>query len=435
MADGMTTNDSPVLTADLVPSEPVPEQPIPVAAILVADRVNTVCEVAQIAKINPAQLAITPKRSWIAAFVRGLGSLIWYSPWRLFQFASLLVLLAVTSTIPVLQLASLGYMLEAGSRIARSGHWREGLPGLGMAGRIGSFFLGASLTFLPVWFIKDFATTAQLINPGSVDAKFLETFSWVLFFTWMGNLTWVFLRGAKWWHFYWPQPIRFVKEIWRPSTWQRANDNLWSAITRLRLPLLLWLGFRGGLGALCWLAIPATFMAIGLRAREEAPLLGLIGLMGAIGMTLVVMYIPFLQINLATQNRFMAIFDLKAVRNQYRCAPWSFLLALIGTLALAIPLYLLRIEATPEEYVWLPCVFFVLFTLPAKWLVGWAIYRSGKTGQKHSWWSRYPTYVVEWLAVPIYILFLYLSLLVVWDGITSVFLQHAFLIPLPFRGT
>ena len=287
MADGMNTNDSPVITADIVPSGTMPEQPVPVAAILVAERVDTVCEVAQIAKINPAQLVATPKRSWIASFFRGLGSLIWYSPWRLFQFASLLVLLAVTSTIPVLQLASLGYMLEAGGRIAQSGRWREGLPGLGMAGRIGSFLLGATLTFLPVWFIKDFATTAQLINPGSVDAKFLETFSWILFFAWMGNLTWVFLRGAKWWHFYWPQPIRFVKEIWRPSTWQRANDNLWSAITRLQLPSLLWLGFRGGLGALCWLAIPATFMAIGLRAREEAPLLGLIGLIGAIGMTLV----------------------------------------------------------------------------------------------------------------------------------------------------
>jgi hypothetical protein len=176
-------------------------------------------------------------------------------------------------------------------------------------------------------------------------------------------------------------------------------------------------------------------MAIGLRGEDPSPIQGLLGLIGAFSMMLLTMYLPFLQMNMAIENRFGALFALRKVRRQYSSAPWTFLIANFLTLALAIPLYFLRIEATPEEYVWLLCLFFVLFSLPGRWLTGFAIYRSERTGKKHRWYSRFPAYLAQWAYVPIYLGFLYLSLLVVWDGVASVFFQHAFLIPLPFQGT
>jgi hypothetical protein len=356
-------------------------------------------------------------------------------PVVIFQFAALLLLLAICSTIPVVQLASLGYMLEAGKRIAKHGNLLYGLPGLKKAGRIGTFLLGALLTFLPVWLVRDFAITGQLIDPSNNAIQVLEIVSWLMFSGWVAHLLWSIARGGRWWHYLWPQPLRILREAWRPSFWNRSMDELWQEANQWQLFGLWWLGFRAFIGGLCWLAIPATLMAIGLRGEDPSPIQGLLGLIGAFSMMLLTMYLPFLQMNMAIENRFGALFALRKVRRQYSSAPWTFLIANFLTLALAIPLYFLRIEATPEEYVWLLCLFFVLFSLPGRWLTGFAIYRSERTGKKHRWYSRFPAYLAQWAYVPIYLGFLYLSLLVVWDGVASVFFQHAFLIPLPFQGT
>jgi hypothetical protein len=420
----MSTSEPSIITATLLPPE-----------IVTADLVVAPPNVQPQSVEPPRELPpSTTPRSW-RAFTWSTVWAILRIPLRLFQFASLLLILAVCSTIPLIQLASLGYMLEAGKRIANRGNLMYGLPGLATAGRIGVFLLGTGVTFLPVWLIRDFAITGQLIDPASGSVQTLEVISWIVFAMWISNTLWAAARGGKWWHFVWPQPLRILREAWRPSFWNQAMDRLWNAAVQLNFPSLLWLGLRAFIGGLCWLAIPATLMAIGLRSEDRTPLQAFIGFLGAVMMMLVAMYLPFLQMNLAIENRFIAVFELRKVRRQYSTAPWSFLLANFLTLALAVPLYLLRIEATPEEYVWLLCLFFVLFSLPGRWFTGYAIYRSGRTGQKHSWFSRWPAYLSLWAYVPIYIGFLYLSLLVVWDGIASVFLQHAFLIPLPFQGT
>jgi hypothetical protein len=428
---GMNSTEPHIITATIVSPE-----------IITADRVDLPESDAPAMPITATALnalldstkSTTPTRTW-GAFLSALAWGVLRIPFRLFQFASLLLLLAICSTLPVLQLASLGYMLEAGRRIAKNGNLLCGLPGLAKAGHIGTFLLGASLTFLPVWLVRDFAITGQLIDPSNNSVQILEIVSWVMFAMWVSHLMWSVARGARWWHYLWPQPIRILREAWRPIFWNQAMDRLWNGSSALNLPNLWWLGFRAFIGGLCWLAIPATFMAIGLRGEDRTPLQALIGFVGAILMMLITMYLPFLQMNLAVENRFRAVFELRKVRRQYSSAPWSFLLANFLTLALALPLYLLRIEATPGEYVWLLCLFFVLFSLPGRWFSGFAIYRSQRTGKKHGWYSRFPAYLVQWAYVPIYLGFLYLSLLVVWDGIASVFFQHAFLIPLPFQGT
>src|SRR5262245_23406215 len=61
-----------------------------------------------------------------ARVVRAIGSVL---EW-LFGAAVLMVGLAVLAALPVLQFLSLGYLLEAGARVARSGRLRDGFIGV-----------------------------------------------------------------------------------------------------------------------------------------------------------------------------------------------------------------------------------------------------------------------------------------------------------------
>ncbi len=352
----------------------------------------------------------------------------------LFQFASLVVLLGVASTFPLLQLASLGYMLEVGRRVAAGEPWRRTLPGLSRAGRLGVIAAGATLTWLPVWFVTDYAYSAELIAHGSRIARNWQTAAWIVSILWVLHISWAALRGGRWYHFLWPAPRRFVSEIWRPATWQRAEDAVWNYTIGLRLPKLMWLGLRAAVGAIIWLAVPSALIVIGMRGNDNPgqAVIGMFG--GALLMTLVLMYLPFLQIQMARENRFRSIFDVRTIRKDFKRAPWAFFFSFLLTLALALPLYLFRIEKLPEELMWLPSLFFVLLMLPARFLVGWALRRGHREIPKRLWLSRWVAWLLQLVAVPFYLLFLYLATLTSWDGALIVISQHAFLAPVPFVG-
>jgi hypothetical protein len=148
----------------------------------------------------------------------------------------------------------------------------------------------------------------------------------------------------------------------------------------------------------------------------------------------VVMLLPFLQTRFAAENRFAALFEVRAVRRLFTQAPLAFWLALLTTLLFALPLYLLMIEALPHEVTWLPSIIFVLFLLPARLLCGWAYARATMRDRPRWWLSR-------WLAragmLPLaltYALFVWLSQYLLWHGVFSLYHQHAFLVPVPFFG-
>ena len=352
----------------------------------------------------------------------------------LFQLASLIILLAVAGSIPVLQLASLGYLLEVGRRIADRSEKRSLLPGLDQATRIGVIAAGGAICWLPVWLISDYAYSASLIEFNGGVARAWLIAAWIVSVMAVLHIAWAALRGGRWYHFCWPAPWRFIKEVWRPATWRRAEDALWHYTIGLRLPSLIWLGLRGAAGALLWLLLPATLMLIGLTANEQ-PGRALLGLVGFVLMTIVLMYLPFLQVQMARENRFRAMFDVRSVRRDFRRAPWAFFVAFFVTLAMALPLYLFRIESLPQELVWVPCLFFVLLTLPSRMLVGWALRRGHRDIPQRIWVSRWLAWTLQVASVPIYVLFLYLAMLTSWDGAVIFFIQHAFLVPVPFSGT
>lgn len=409
-------------------------QDIPVAtlvprsnSILYAEPVEAIAIEAQANEIQPKSPA--PWRSvrwWIRLPIR--------IAYGLFQFASLIVLLAIASSVPLLQLAGLGYMLEVGRRIADRKRGEKILPGLEQATRIGVLASGAFLTWLPVWMISNNAYDAELMEAGSVLSQRWHAVAWIATLFWLLHVSWSALRGGRWYHFLWPAPIRFFREVWRPATWRKVEDGLWQYTVGLKLPKLMWLGFRGAIGAIAWLIIPAAMMTIGLRANEQ-PVRFLIGILGSMLMMVVLTYLPFLQIQMARENRLRAIFDVKSVRADFKRAPWAFAVSFVLTLAAALPLYLLRIEPPPAELIWLPCIFFVLLTLPTRMLVGWAMQRGHRDIPRRFWLSRYIAWTLQWAALPFYMLALYLGTITSWDGAAIFVIQHAFLVPVPFSGT
>ncbi|MCC7339170.1 MAG: hypothetical protein IT422_29100, partial [Pirellulaceae bacterium] len=278
---------------------------------------------------------------------------------RSWDLACLCILLAVVAAIPIVQLASLGYLLDSAARLARRQAWSSALPGMRLAGRLGMFALLVFLLRLPVAFVSDLSYSAQLLLPNSREASLWRATAFALMLAFVIHVVWATMRGGKLRHFLWPAPLRFVREFFRRSAWQRASDQLYDLVSHFQFPRLWYLGARAGVGALVWIFIPVTMMIIGQRA-ENFPAAALIGLIGAIAMLVIVMVLPFLQIQMALHNRFRALFEVRQVRRRFLCAPWAHASALLLLCLLCIPLYLLRIEATPAELVWAPSIVFVI---------------------------------------------------------------------------
>jgi hypothetical protein len=100
-----------------------------------------------------------------------------------------------------------------------------------------------------------------------------------------------------------------------------------------------------------------------------------------------------------------------------------------------IPLYLLKIEATPREVMWLPCLVFVAFILPARIAAGLALRRARRRPDPAGKWAAFSRWMVRALMVPVvgvYVLFVYVSQYTSWDGLATWVQQHAILIPVPF---
>ncbi len=128
------------------------------------------------------------------------------------------------------------------------------------------------------------------------------------------------------------------------------------------------LGFRGYLGALLWLFIPSTLYAIG---RDNG-----LAIVGGLALALVVLYVPFLQVHFASQNRLGAMREVRTVRARFRRAPIAFLIAFVFTSLLVLPLYLLKIEVVSRDALWLPSLVFIVTIFPLKLMTGWAYGRA-----------------------------------------------------------
>ena len=346
-----------------------------------------------------------------------------------FGALSLVVILAVLATIPILQLLSLGYLLEVSRRVA-TGRLQDGLFGVRKAGRVGSALLGTWLIILPLRLLSSLTADAELIDPGGVVAGRLRIWLIVLTVIAVVHIAWAWYRGGRFRHFLWPAPRRLWRRLRRGGMLVDARDRLWDFAVDLNLPYYFGLGLRGMLGAVVWLVLPISLLVMATRLDGAAA--ALIGLTGGVLFAGVLLYLPFLQVHFAMQNRLAAMFEIGHVRRQIARAPIAIWFALLITLLFAVPLYLLKIEVTPREVVWLPSLVFIVFAFPARLLCGWAFGRASRRQESRHFAIRWAARLAALPVVAIYALIVYFTQYVSWYGAWSLYEQHAFLVPVPF---
>lgn len=375
--------------------------------------------------VSTIPLSVT-RRSWLGWSVFLLGAML--------DYFVLLVMIAVVAAVPILQFASLGYLLLAAARLADRQPWRNCLPGMRQAGRFGRFALLAGVLYLPVLLTIDLAYSAELMQPNTRPAFLWRLGAALLSGFWLVHVSWAAFRGGRWWQLLWPAPLRFFKEFWRPGTWATAGDRLLTYVVDLQLPKLWWLGARATIAAFLWMVIPVSLMIIGQRTQhfEIAPVLGLIG---AVGLTWLMFYLPYLQIEFARTGNLSCFIQPGTIRKQFAMTPFVYALSLVVVCILAIPLYILRIEATPSDLLWLPSIVFVALMLPGKLALGWAMGRSKSRADRMlpprglliRWFSK----GFGLAGVLMYVGSLYLAQLVAGQGVMVMYFQHMFLAPNP----
>jgi len=380
---------------------------------------------------------------------------VWLVEWP-FGVATLIGGLALLAAVPLLGFLSLGYLLEAGGRLVRTdaerqrylyarkrnwlvrlflGGWltlRDSFIGVRKAARVGGIVLGIAIMMLPLRFLSSMYLSAEIIEPGGAAArgwKFALIGLTVLMALRIGL---ALARGGRLRYFFWctGNLVWLLRRLWRGGYYAEARDAVWDFVVALRLPYYWWLGFRGFVGGLIWLAIPVSLVAL----VHKAPLVGLVG---GVWLALVLLCLPFLQMRLATENRFRACFELGAVLSRFGRAPWAFAFALFVTLLFSLPLYLLKIEAPRREDVWLWALlslFFVVFIYPTRLVAGWAYARGGRREKPRNWFFAATGLLAMLPSAALYVFLVALTQYTSWEGVASLYEQHPFLLPVPFMG-
>ncbi len=351
---------------------------------------------------------------------------------------SLVIGLAIIATIPIVQLLSLGYLLEVGGRIARTGRLSAGFVGVRKAARVGSAVAGAWLVMLPVSLVSSYWYSAHLIDPTSSTTRMTQIILYVAVTLAVGHILWAWYRGGRLRHFLWPAPLRFIRWLGESKKWDRAADALWDFTTSLRLGYYFRLGVTGFFGTVIWLFLPVLFSIAATDPESSQGARVLWGLLGGFTFVVAIFHLPMVQVEFGADGRWRRLFDYKAAwRNWYR-APVAGLIALTLTLAFALPLYLLKIEMLPREVTYLPSLFFVLFALPSRFLQGWAVARAHKkTEVTRRWWRTglfLPIVTTAFVVSAFYVFISFFTRYTSWYGGWSLLEQHAFLVPVPFLG-
>ena len=372
--------------------------------------------------IPSAAACAAPTSGFLRRGLNAVGSgVVW-----LFGLAAMMLGLAVLASIPVAQFLVLGYLLEACGRVARSGRLPDGFIGIRTAAKLGGIALGAGLLWLPLYGMSIYVENGEIIDPGGAIARTWKVWLTVLAVVYALHVAAACLRGGQFRHFLNPLGILWlVRRAFRGGMYQETRDQLWDFVVAMRLPYYFWLGVRGFVGAFLWLGLPALLLSQG----HKSPILGIAG---AVLLGLVVLWLPFLQARFARDNRLRAYRELRAVRADFCRAPLVFALALTVFLLAALPLYLFRIEMIPRDLAFLEGLAFLLFLYPAKLAVGWAYSRPARREAPRHWLFRWAGRLLVWPAVIAYAFVVFISQHTGWEGVLSLFNQHAFQLPVPF---
>ncbi len=425
--------EEPVVLATLAPDSPPRANDLVVLATIVEDSAQAVFgdspSVSGEAGEVSLQVADSP-RPRLGIFRRIAG---WIASvcGSIFGSLSLIVGLAFLASYPIAQFFALGYLLEAAGRIGRTGRLRDAFPGVRLASRLGGMILGSWLFLWPWRLTRGLLIEAELIDADSPQTLIVRRLLLALTVLTPLHVVLALSRGGRLRHFFAPLNIVwFVRRLRQGGYFRAAWTNSVSLVRSLRLWQYFSLGLRGYLGAALLLAIPSTLYAIGTSDQTF-----LLGLLGGLLLTILVMYVPFLQIHFAAENRLRAMFEISAVRERFRYAPIAFFLSFLFTLLLVLPLYLLKIEVIPRDALWLPALVFIVTIFPLKVMAGWAWGRAGRkelAGRKSWFITRLGCRLLMLPVAFIYAVVVFFTQYTGWHGVRALYEHHAFLLPVPF---
>lgn len=365
---------------------------------------------------------------------RPVAALVWILQFS-FGLISVLVMLAVSATIPVLNLLALGYLLDAQSQIARTGRWWRGMPQLPAAARLGTIILGCGLALLPVWYLADVAHEAALIAPGSWSARSRQIYLIATCVAVAVYLTLAIARGGSLGCFL--RPIKnvrwFIAQYRRGDYWEHAHTALVQFLAALRLSQRLWIGTCGFLGTVLWLIGPALLFAAMQDPAKTWQQLSV--LVGGICLVPVLAWLPFLQVHFSAENRMSAVFELRKVRELFAHAPLAWFIATVIFYAASIPLFLwsawYKMQIEPHRAIIDLTVISVTTMYPARMFVAWAYFRATQRPRKWAGW--------RWILMPVlgvllgaFVYLLFLSSMTAEFGRHWLNQYHSLLLPIPW---
>ncbi len=414
--------------------------------------------------------------SWVFRLLSGVSRALTHS----FGIVSVIFLLAVAASIPIIQLVSFGYLLEVSGRLARRQSFRDAMIGLNKASKLGGIVLGTWLTLLPIRFVSELWHESYLIDPTSSQTTGMRIAQVALIALALTHIAMAWSCGGKLRYFFWPiiapcsfsiwlvrriagasvfrsilnvsvgwmsphlvndicnakpigdwfVPAILFKQIKAGNLYARMRDSVWDFAVSLNLPSYFMLGLKGFVGSFAWLLLPTVLLvAASYTEGGTALLTGIFGVLFAIP---IFMMLPFLQTHYAKEGTLKSFLEVRAVFKNFGRAPLAHISALLLTVVLALPLFFLKIEQIPSELLWTLSVVFIMFSWPARMSVGWAYRRGVKRESPTKWWLRYPVF---FLAAPValsFALIFTLTRYVSWNGAMSLYENHVFLLPAPF---
>ena len=197
---------------------------------------------------------------------RPIAFLVW-SFQLLFGLASLTFLLSVIAAIPVVNLYSLGFLLEVEGRVARSGRLRDAFPLIRVAPRVGSIALGVYLWTLVLRLIGNSSSNAYIVDPGGAADGRLAAISSIAWGVITVHLCLALARGGGLMTFVRPiKNVRWLMARWRAGDYlETASNHVSSFVSELQLQHHFSLGLRGFAVGMLWLIVPSVLY---VSARE-----------------------------------------------------------------------------------------------------------------------------------------------------------------------
>jgi hypothetical protein len=348
-----------------------------------------------------------------------------------FGLVSLIVLLALLAAIPIVNFLVLGYLLAAEGGVARGGRLRRAFPLLSIAPRLGSIVLGIWLWLLPLRILTNAAADARLIDPTSPATRRLDWIVTALAVAVAAHLCLALARGGSIGCFLRPiKNARWALRQFRQGGYlDKAATEIRAFVAGLRLRYHFWLGVRGFFGALLWLFVPTLLFA---AANKTEGLLIVATIAGGLMLVPVLAWLPFLEARFASENRFRGLFELREVRRLFGHAPLAWLIAIIATYVLALPLYLLKAFLLPQDAMWFVTLVFILSIYPARLVTGWAYGRAVRRPTRAHFVTRWFARLLMGPLLAVYVFLLFFTQFIGQHGKGVLFEHHALLLPVPF---